>query len=296
MGDRRKSILSIAQAVEFAESTSVRSVTKIELFDVLVRFLQHRDYRAFFKAAGRVILLPSSISEKPDELDLEVYERNLLGTAKFNSDSPRMKWMTCMTYNDHDYGTITLYKVDMTKRDEGGWWPERISPVAAMTAVPKKLLTITAKSVPQSKKTILQVKTKEKDPRKWHSYPKIPEPNLAASASVQQSKLSEGMQKALAIENHELKFKREKESFTVNTVTATIPQMIAWLHVEASYLKHVRVEGTDFQRKDTKKVEYTRIVSWKNGPPRVGHEGKNPCIVILHPDKGDWVTTSVYWN
>jgi hypothetical protein len=289
VGDRRKSILSIAQAVEIGVPTPIGPVTMKGLFGVLALVLQPRDYRAYFKATGRKILLPDSISKRPDELKLEEYERNLLGTGKYIDNSPMM---TCLTYSNHDYGTITLFNVEMTETGEGEW-PERIRPLAAMIGVPKKLLKQMAKSVPRSKKTILQVKTKASRPLKWVSFPSESEPAVAYSPNVQRSKMSESIRKALAIDSGELEF---QPGTIANFVFAAIPEMIAWLHVKASYLVGVDIQGTKFLRGGEERSKVRRIVSWKNGPGMIEHEGKDPRIVVLHPNGGDWVTAPVYWS
>lgn len=288
VGDRQKSFLSYVEAIEVGITTPVVGITTKGLFGILARVLQRKDYRAYFKASARMIYLPDSISKKPDELELEEYERNLFGTGKFVGDS---SMMTCLTYNDQNYGTITLFKVEMADTDEGRW-PERIRPIAAMIRVPKKLLKKTAKSVSSSKKTKLQVKAKEFEPLEWLSFTSESRPKIANSPSVRQEKMPESLREALVVNHRELKTRRSK---TANIAIATIPAMIAWLHVKASYLEGINMEGTEIRRrKGDRKIR--RIVRWKSAPKMIEHEGDNPCVVVLHPDSGDWVTAPVYWG
>jgi hypothetical protein len=122
--DRRKSYIALAQEVEVGIPTPIGAITMKGLFGVLVRVLQPQDYRAYFKAAARTILLPKPISKKPNELELAAYERNLLGTSKFLGGS---SMMTCLAYHDGDCGAITLFEVEMHATDDGGEWPKRIS-------------------------------------------------------------------------------------------------------------------------------------------------------------------------
>ena len=77
-----------------------------------------------------------------------------------------------------------------------------------------------------------------------------------------------------------------------NFVCAKIPEMIAWLHVKASLLTEIEIDGTEFR-----KGQYIKgVVRWKRGPSKRSHNGENPCIVVLHPRDVDWVDMSLYWT
>ena len=113
-----------------------------------------------------------------------------------------------MTYNSADYGTITLFEVETKSRAAATAgasgrieWPVRISPVAAMTAVPKKLLKKIASSVSKDKKTILGVKTTaKKRPLTWVSYSSNGPPWVGFSPNVDQNAIPSRVQELLAIE------------------------------------------------------------------------------------------------
>lgn len=106
--------------------------------------------------------------------------------------------------------------------------------------------------------------------------------------------MSTDMQEALGID-----LKKEKSKPSINYVMATIPQMLAWLHVKASYLTEIEMDGIDFQPREignTKRQSFRRVVRWRYAPAPIEHEGKNPHIVLLHPESGAWVTKPVYWT
>jgi hypothetical protein len=162
-----------------------------------------------------------------------------------------------------------------------------VRPVAAMTDVLKKLLKNIAKNVRRSNKTVLKVNTKAAKAEKrlkWVSFLSDSEPGLAYSPNVKPSVLPANIREALAINLSQLEIDLHTRA---NLVCATIPEMLAWLHVKASYLKGVEMEGTEFRRGFVKGV-----VRWKNGPAMEDHEGRDPCIVVLHHDTG---IRLLYW-
>ncbi|CAK7218548.1 hypothetical protein SBRCBS47491_003542 [Sporothrix bragantina] len=185
VNDRRKSYLALTQIISVtllaslgvdtsggSNGSRARLSTR-GLLSELLRVLQPKDYRAYFRAAARVILLPDggslvSRSQPPDEMALEALERQLLGTAKFvpgvmsSSSGSSCPMMACLTYTSASHGTITLYRLDMAPPGSitGGGsegWPRRITPVSAMAGVPKELLRRTARSMPPSRRTVLKV-------------------------------------------------------------------------------------------------------------------------------------------
>ncbi|CAK7262426.1 hypothetical protein SEPCBS57363_000012 [Sporothrix epigloea] len=185
VNDRRKVFLALTQIISVTLLASLgvdisggsnggrARLSTRGLLAELLRVLQPKDYRAYFRAAARVILLPEggsvvSRSQPPDEMALEALERQLLGTAKFvpgvmsSSSGSSCPMMACLTYTSGSHGTITLYRLDMAPPGSatGGGsegWPRRITPVSAMTSVPKELLRRTARSMPPSRRTVLKV-------------------------------------------------------------------------------------------------------------------------------------------
>ncbi|OAA65795.1 hypothetical protein SPI_02582 [Niveomyces insectorum RCEF 264] len=388
LNDRRKSYLALVQIVgvnmpsavgggddDDGASGSAKSRSKASagrkqtasrlsptkgLLVELLRVLQPRDYRAYFRAAtARVILLPDTGTLRhPEERVLESLERQLLlatsglvGTAS-SSSTPPPPMMACLTYTStSNYGSVTLYRLEMAPAREGGGsdWPRRLHPVCSMTAVPKELLRRTARSMAPSRRTVLKMQstrgggdgggknnqskdgTNTKTARlRWVSLPAdtTAVPGLGYSPNVGRAALSPGLCEALAIEADDLKI---AAGTSANMVNATVPAMLAWLHVRAAYLTGVELEGTEIQRgssssKDTgsgrsnessfsrdkgrnrdrddastsaavpQRARIRRIVRWKRGPAPVEHEGRDPCIVVLHPSRGEWVTAPVYWT
>ncbi|KIH92094.1 hypothetical protein SPBR_02374 [Sporothrix brasiliensis 5110] len=179
VNDRRKSLMAFTQIISVTLLASLGVDTGSNggrarlstrgLLAELLRVLQPKDYRAYFRAAARVILLPEggsivSRAQPPDEMALEALERQLLGTAKFvpgvatSASSSPAPMMACLTYTSANHGTITLYRLDMGGGGLGAeGWPRRITPVSAMAAVPKELLRRTARSMPPSRRTVLKV-------------------------------------------------------------------------------------------------------------------------------------------
>lgn len=282
MEDRLKSLIACFSALDFSISFYGVTITVKGLFEVLVRMLNRQDIRTYYKSTKRKLLLPDSASQKPDELELVRQEKDLFGTNKYNGPCSMMT--TCLWYSDYKVGTITLFKVEMTETD-GGDWPERISPVAAMEGVPKAVLKLTAGSVGSSKKMKLEVKTKSDPPLRWVSKN---EPRLEQNSKGLSRKISRNMREALAIDAKKMKV--ENSTKVANMVMATIPQMLAWLHVKASLVENVEM----IQRME--KDEVQRMVTWKKRPTGRDHEGKNPHIVVLCSDADDWATEPIHWG
>lgn len=133
--------------------------------------------------------------------------------------------------------------------------------------------------------------TELEDRFRWKSPFPDRDPYLGYSPNIQRSKLPENMQEALAIEPAWLK-PEGIEDGKVNFVCATVPEMIAWLHVKASLLMDIKIEGTELRRKS----DIRGTVRWKTGPAQKDHKGKDPWIVVLHPNCVDWATRPVYWT
>ncbi|MCJ1422271.1 hypothetical protein MMC29_000151 [Sticta canariensis] len=303
--DKKKVVASLWHAVKVGVTTSFGGFEIEGLFGALLGTLRRQDYRAYLNTMDREILLPDVTSKNPDQRDLETYEKNLLGTTRllgFCRD------LTCVTYSDSDYGTITHFRVETTRKN-GEEWPTSIHPVAVMERIPKKVLKITADGVPRSQKTTLRVSTAKFKPLEWSllrrltgnakplewSLPsKQSRPYIDHSDNIQRSHMSTDMQETLGID-----MKKVNSKPSINYVMATIPQMLAWLHVKASYLTEIEMDGIDFQPRaigNTKRQSFRRVVRWRNAPVLMEHEGKNPHIVLLHPESGAWVTKPIYWT
>lgn len=288
--NRKRVVASLWQAVKLGVTTSFGGLEVEGLFGALLGTIRRQDWGAYLKTTDRKILLPDVASLNPDQQNLEIYEKNLLGTTKLLGAS---RDLTCITYSNSDFGTITHFHVEMTQKN-GEEWPTSIQPVAVMESVPKKVLKITADGVPRSQKTTLCVSTGKAKPLKWSLPSKQSRPYTEHSDNIQRSHMSTDMQGALGID-----LTKAKSKPSINFVMATIPQMLAWLHVKASYLTNIEIDGIDFQpRRDgkTKRQSFRRIVRWRNAPATMEHEGKNPQIVLLHPESGAWVTKPVYWT
>lgn len=289
--DNRKRVLaSLWHAVKLGITTSLGGFEVEGLFGALLGTIRRQDWGAYLKTMDRKILLPDVTSMNPDQQKLEEFEKNLLGTTKLIGVS---RDLTCITYSNSDFGTITHFQVEMTQKN-GEEWPTSIHPLAVMESVPKKILKITADGVPRSQKTTLRVSTGKTKPLKWSLPSKQSRPFLEHSDNIQRSHMSTNMQRALGID-----LTKAKSKPSVNFVMATIPQMLAWLHVKASYLTNIEIDGIDFQpRRDgkTKRQSFRRVVRWRNAPATMEHEGTNPHIVLLHPESGAWVTKPLYWT
>lgn len=303
--NRNKVVASLWHAVKLGITTSFGGFEIEGLFGALLGTLRRQDYRAYLKTMDREVLLPDVISKNPNQRNLETYEKNLLGTTRLLGFS---RDLTCVTYSDSDFGTITHFHVEM-RENNGEEWPMSIHPVAVMECIPKKVLKITADSVPRSQKTTLRVSTAKFKPLEWSllrrltgngkplewSLPsKQSRPYTDHSDHIQRSHMSTDMQEALGID-----LKKVKSKPSTNYVMATIPQMLAWLHVKASYLTEIKMDGIDFQPRGagkTNRPSFRRVVKWRSAPAPIEHEGKNPHIVLLHPESGAWVTKPVYWT
>ena len=287
IGDRQKSWIALSQELCLGFSVGGFGGELSGFFGILAKAFMPRDYRPFYKfAAARMILLPGSLPE-PHESQVADYERNLLEISHYQGNS---SMMTCLTYtHNHMYGTITLFKANI-ERNQYGKWPTSVAPVAVMTKVPRKMLQKFVKSVPRSKRTKLQIKNR-KGTKKWSIASAQHDTEWPAPAHDRGSpvkELSVVLEQALGEDCS------DHPSPRPNAVLATIPEMIAWLHGKASYLKDIKI-GELYSIEDRGYVKRVGVQCAK-GPDPVAHEGVDPSIVVIHPDKGDWVTRRIYWS
>ena len=210
-------------------------------------------------------------------------------------------------------------------------WPRRITPVSTMTGVPKELLRCTIDSMPMSRRTVMQIEpdTREGKGRnaknrvrpRWRQLPsETALPCLGYSPSVDNAPLSTGLCDALLVQPEELEI---QPGVMANIVNATLPAMVCWLHSRTAYLSNIEFETPEVQRAPSNSTRrdrererererdfddnaststinsrgrVRRIVRWRRGPDVVEHEGREPTVVVLHPNRGEWVTTPVYWT
>ena len=176
------------------------------------------------------------------------------------------------------------------RSSQRGTEPTSVAPVAVMTKVPRKMLQKFVKSVPHFKRTKLQIKNR-KGTKKWSIASAQHDTEWPAPAHDRGSRVKE---LSIVLEQALGEDCSDHPSPRPNAVLATIPEMIAWLHGKASYLKEIKT-GELYFIKNGGYVERVGVECAK-GPDPVAHEGVDPSIVVIHPDKGDWVTRRIYWS
>ncbi|KAL1910105.1 hypothetical protein Sste5344_004017 [Sporothrix stenoceras] len=105
--------------------------------------------------------------------------------------------MTCLPCNDGDYGSITLFDVEMFADGNGSSWPAAIRPHPALPRVPKKLIKNMVKDLPQTKKTELRASSKKDELDNCQAAP-------AYNPDLEQTKLPKVFLEALPVRPSEL--------------------------------------------------------------------------------------------
>jgi hypothetical protein len=240
------------------------------------------DMLAMWQSEPREILIPSTKEQNLDDQYLEDLERKVLDSSKYFGSN---EWLTCLTYNKGDNGTVTLFKVEMSSTSEEK--PRTVRPVAVMNRVPKVILKDIQSAVHSSKKVILRFR---KDKLKWTIPQSMKEPRYRIShgGSGQGDALGGALQKAL------VGIKKSKECSSMST---TIPQMLAWLHLGSSFLEEVDSGKVRSERRSGRHgSSIQRTVKWNKGPDQKWHGNANPQIVVLIPNQDGWASERIHWR
>jgi len=216
-------------------------------------------------------------------------ENSLLGVRQF---AWSRSTMTCVTYNRSGYGTVTSFQVDHVDSGDDDTWVRSIRPVAALPRVPRQVLKKLLKSVPaRSGRTSVKIKTRAISPGsrlRWRGAD--PMPKIRYRDHISGAVLSSNLAESLAVDMHWLPLSYGPSR---NLVDATIPQMITWMHANASLLRNINVSGTAYLHRQSNE---SSVVRWRYGPGNFDHEGQNPHIVTLFPSTATWATARLYWT
>lgn len=277
--ERKDVVLAVYEGVNFTVGGGGFTFALSNFLKMVRSWFIKDDLVALWKSDKRFIRVPKpepGDSGGKESEDLEVLERKVLDSDKyFVSD----QYLTCLTYNKGDSGSIALFSVEVSSGSKGEL--SKIRPVAAMDMVPKVILRRIKSEIPSSQRVVVKLgKGKLRGQLKW-TLPEsmqIPtyETRVGRDGGLRHT-LRDGL---LAVDTSE----------EVYSVSTTVPQMLAWLHLGSPVVEDVETEEVRW-----KKHGKTRTVKWKKIPLPTFHEGVDPQIVVLMPKQGAWVNESILW-
>ncbi|KAH7159321.1 hypothetical protein DER46DRAFT_611516 [Fusarium sp. MPI-SDFR-AT-0072] len=194
--------------------------------------------------------------------------------------------MTVLTYNDGNYGSISLFQL----------WrePDRIRPVAAMDYVPKFVLKTIYSCTDKKSKLELRFRNGAMDWNKRYLSKNdgpflCPVPNKNRNRNVRCPAIGTTLKSAL---------KQDPLCTAWESFLATIPQMVAALHLRTSLLQNIestQVQKLVYRDQDIKPMP-ERGVTLLRGPSASGHHGHNVRIAVLSPKVGEWAKEKLAWT
>lgn len=270
------------------EATSYATV-ELEGFGKLVRHWFHReDLLALWRTSKRKILLPEGSQEVSKQEDPKKQDQSLFDTNRFLGHST---WLACLTYggrHEHE-GVVTLFQVQLDGTGETQW-PLSVRPISVMKKVPRVILA-KMKAEAAGTKVTLRIK---KGALGWGSKTQQSLNTLRGLVGDAKEDLQCG-----AVSNPDIRSESIGEALRTalhlpyvpgqNCVKATILQMLAWLHVSASYLTGVKTGGLQTVKREGAMVG--RVVKWENSP----EDGKGYSRIVVMGPKDAWASEPVYW-
>ncbi|KAK3385882.1 hypothetical protein B0H63DRAFT_473776 [Podospora didyma] len=251
----------------------------LEGFLVKVRDWCHRkDLLALWKSCVRKILVPSPRAGLVDDGrgGLELLERQIFDIDKFNDSHGRH--LTALTYGEGHYGTITLFEVDMFPPPNHDL-PRQLKPVASMELVPKAIIKKMQAKVDSSRKTTLQMR---KDGLHWG-------PRGARRPASKEAHRPDGTRSRGVSKDLRYALAQIPEPDNSDAVAATLPQMLAWLHLRSGVLETLVTSPAN--------VKGRRLqIEWHDGPKWGGHESSKTKITVLSPAESSWAQERVIWR
>jgi hypothetical protein len=258
----------------------------------LIRFwLTPEDIIDLYMATQRTLHVRPDIPDGSNYL----LEKELFNTTKY---SGYCTFFTVITYGRGNYGAIELYEVT---QDVHGL-AESITPVAAAKSVPKTILRSLKK---QPRKIELLQK---RDKMRYFCAGKQPAPLLvrvethnAAGSNIGWRGLGQAWRRAL----------RTTENSSHEGLVATIPQMMAFLHLTGSGLhamastpieefseplsRHTSGDSTSSPSFSCSDLEVKRGVKITEGPQGEAHRLDRVKVTVMFPPDCKWAHERLLW-
>lgn len=250
----------------------------LDNFAMKIRDWCHRrDLLALWRSSDdeRRILVPvgASPAETSNGAIAEDLERRLFDVDKFYDGSAQ--YLTALTYGDGHFGTITLFRVEVHQS-----LPRRVQPIAAMEQVPRAIIKKMAGQVKGPEKTTLKLR---KGALRWGPRGvRVPGVKRLRGTSGRDHGVRDKLRRALA---------QIPEADEADGVAATVPQMLAWLHVRTGVLQELQSGPARVGRRQRVQV------SWRNGPQERRHDSiSKVTIVVLSPKECKWTRERIVWR
>ena len=247
-----------------------------QLFGIVRSWFLSEDWLSLFRSKVRILLAwdGRSINNPKDHEILENIEWNLFDTTKYDGVC---ELMTVITYGEGYYGIISLLRVSLVGNVVGN-----IEPIGCMKSVPKAILKNMQKKHEQIKLVHKAQRIRYIDSG-GQGYPcfmsavSVTEDNYGKK-SFEPWSVGDGWRKALGVKHDPVSKSDE--------IVATVPQMMALLHLKGSCLRDLRssvpLKFEPAVRSGTE-AEIRRGVKIHDGPNGIGHVGKKSTVIVLFP-------------
>jgi hypothetical protein len=269
------------------QSTSVRVDS---VFKLIHSWFTPKDWLSLYRSQPRTLFAIDgrSTQNTEDRQILNMIEHHLFDTTKYNGEC---ELMTVITYdNDFNYGTVTLLRVSLSRH-----LALHMDTLGSMRDVPRAIL----KNMQRQQ----QIKLISKEDKIKYlqlgdqEYPYLMSVQTVTTITRKKLytpwKIGDGWRRALGIKH---------DPTTENDgLVATIPQMVALLHLKGSGLydlhsSEVFTFSSPVDRNSTiSRYDINRGIRINLGPKGMGHTGKVAVVVVLFPSDSDWAHERILW-
>ena len=269
------------------------NTVKVEGFFGIVRsWFTCTDWLSLYRSQSRVLLAwdGRSVNDKDDFEILQRIESELFDTTKYYGAS---ELLTVITYGEGLYGTITILRVSLESR----------SPIARVMMNIGTMRDRVPKTLLKGMQLKHQIKIASKDgeiiflDHGGQGYPCLMSAQTVTMAGGGKSTtpwcMGDGWRKALGIQHNP---EKEKDG-----LVATIPQMIALLHLMGSALSDLHsTQAFSFSspvNSTSPKSRYniSRAIKITSGPNGYGHPGRKVTVKVLFPNDSEWAKEKILW-
>ncbi|KAF3396218.1 hypothetical protein F1880_006767 [Penicillium rolfsii] len=238
-------------------------------------------------------------SKPEDSAILANLEGQLFDITKYRGAS---EFMTVLSYGESYYGVATLLRVTLSPQEESALILE---PLAMMKDVPKQILRIMQGGVSSMIKLVQRgdkIRCIETGGQDYAAPALVTTVGKTGRGRTLKTPwdIGDGWRHALGIQHDQ-----EKEN---DGVVATIPQMMALLHLKGSGLHDLKsspMEGfsvpleasphKDDHDKLAPRWEIRRGLKILHGPQRAGHFGNKVTVAVIFPQDSPWAHEKVLW-
>jgi len=290
---QREYILGIANQVSVGVNTCGTGVSVGGLGAPLVYAVTPKHWLSDWRCRERKLLAPKHYSWQPGlEARLKELDEQLFDVKKYNSGT--CNYITVMTYTEEDNGSISLFEAWL---DFDTLQASSLQMITGMTEVPRSVLR-TLRSQVAPNRIDLRFRSPRPNPScRNNGQQTLPWLTLVKTRpGIPWQSSGWGWRRALGLIDGEPRDKLEG-------LTATIPQMMAFLHLKMRFMTKLQSSKiiTFYDPLILDASPPSNVVNVKRGVKLLGapegnaHIGGDVRVVVFFPRDSAWATENLFW-